>query len=83
MRIKNRVKKGIAVLLSSVLTFGMAAGIMPGSTLRAQAANVSISEPSITFYATKNQLMDGTFAPNADGTANNVGSTEMVYFGKR
>lgn len=79
MRIRNRVKKGIAVLLSSVLTFGMAAGIIPGSTLRAQAANVSISEPSITFYATKNQLMDGTFAPNADGTANNVGK---LVFGK-
>lgn len=79
MRIKNRVKKGIAVLLSSVLTFGMAAGIMPGSTLRAQAASVSISEPSITFYATKDQLMDGTFAPNADGTADNVGK---LAFGK-
>ena len=79
MRIRNRVKKGIAVLLSSVLTFGMAAGIIPGSTLRAQAANVSISEPSITFYATKDQLMDGTFAPNADGTANNVGK---LVFGK-
>lgn len=79
MRIRNRVKKGIAVLLSSVLTFGMAAGIIPGSTLRAKAANVSISEPSITFYATKDQLMDGTFAPNADGTANNVGK---LVFGK-
>ncbi|MFR0783256.1 MAG: hypothetical protein ACLSHP_10085 [Coprococcus sp.] len=37
MRIRNGVKKGIAVLLSSVLTFGMATGIIPGSTLRAQA----------------------------------------------
>ncbi|MFR0783255.1 MAG: hypothetical protein ACLSHP_10080 [Coprococcus sp.] len=42
-------------------------------------ANVSISEPSITFLCDKDQLMDGTFAPNADGTANNVGK---LVFGK-
>lgn len=29
--------------------------------------------PSVTTYATKEQLMDGTFAPNANGTANNIG----------
>ena len=35
--------------------------------------------PSVSAYATKTQLMDGTFAPNADGTAENIGK---LVFGK-
>ena len=38
------------------------------------------TEPSVTAYATKEQLMDGTFAPNADGTAVNIGK---IVFGKK
>ena len=36
-------------------------------------------QPSVTAYATKEQLMDGTFAPKSDGTADNTGKLE---FGK-
>lgn len=36
--------------------------------------------PSVSAYATKAQLMDGTFAPDADGTANNIGK---LMFGKK
>lgn len=36
--------------------------------------------PSVSAYATKAQLMDDTFAPNADGTANNIGK---LMFGKK
>ena len=39
----------------------------------------SVFAPSVTAYATKEQLMDGTFAPNAGGTANNIG---RLVFGK-
>ncbi|MDD5824067.1 MAG: ubiquitin-like protein [Firmicutes bacterium] len=35
--------------------------------------------PSVSSYATKAQLMGNTFAPNADGTANNIGK---LVFGK-
>ena len=35
--------------------------------------------PSVSAYATKTQLMDSTFAPNADGTAVNYGK---IVFGK-
>ena len=40
----------------------------------------SVFAPSVTAYATKEQLMDGTFAPNANGTANNIGK---LVFGKK
>ena len=33
--VHNKIKKGIGILLSSVLTFGMAAGIIPGGVLKA------------------------------------------------
>lgn len=77
MRVKHRIKKGIAVVLSGTLMFGMAAGIMPGRALHVQAATTN--EPSVTAYATKAQLMDGTFAPDDNGTASNIG---MLAFGK-
>lgn len=36
-------------------------------------------EPDVTVYATKEQLMDGTFAPDSDGVAKNIGK---IVFGK-
>ena len=63
MRKRNQMKKGIAALLSGVLAFGMTAGVIPGfegSKLSVQAATGI--EPSVTAYATKQQMMDGTFA---------------------
>ena len=44
---------------------------MPHSVSKVQAAAGS-KEPSVTAYATKEQLMDSTFAPNSDGKADNT-----------
>lgn len=81
MRKRNQMKKGIAALLSGVLAFGMTAGVIPGfgdSMQSVWAAN-GIA-PSVTAYATKEQMMDGTFATDwRSGTAANVG---VLAFGK-
>ena len=70
---KKRMSKGIAKILSGLLVFGMVAGIVlavPGGTVHAKAADVS--EPGVTVYATKEQLMTA-FTPDASGTNTNVG----------
>ncbi len=75
MKIQRKTKKRIAALLSGVLVLGMIAGAistLPVKTLQVQAA-IGSNEPSVTAFATKAQLMDDTFAPNEDGTANNIG----------
>lgn len=79
----HSVKGRIVGLLSGVLTFGMAAGIIPGggteTVLNVQAAE-AISEPSVTDYATKTQLMDDTFKPDyGTGIGTNIGK---LIFGK-
>ena len=90
MRVRKRmqrrhhsVKGRIVGLLSGVLTFGMAAGLYPGggteAVLNVQAAE-AISEPSVTDYATKEQLMDDTFKPDyGTGIGTNIGK---LIFGK-
>ena len=90
MRVRKRmqrrhhsVKGRIVGLLSGVLTFGMAAGLYPGggteAVLNVQAAE-AISEPSVTDYATKKQLMDDTFKPDyGTGIGANIGK---LIFGK-
>ena len=90
MRVRKRMQrrhhsaKGrIVGLLSGVLTFGMAAGIIPGggteTVLNVQAAE-AINEPSVTDYATKKQLMDDTFKPDyGTGIGTNIGK---LIFGK-
>lgn len=90
MRVRKRMQrrhhsaKGrIVGLLSGVLTFGMAAGLYPGggteTVLNVQAAE-AISEPSVTDYATKEQLMDDTFKPDyGTGIGTNIGK---LIFGK-
>ena len=70
---KKRMSKGIAKILSGLLVFGMVAGLVPavpGGTVHAKAADVS--EPGVTVYATKEQLMTA-FTPDASGTNTNVG----------
>ena len=62
MRKRNQMKKGIAALLSGVLAFGMTAGVIPGFEDSMQSVRAATSEPSVTAYATKQQMMDGTFA---------------------
>lgn len=63
-------------ILSIMLTICMIVTLMP--TMVYADENTS-AEPSVSTYATKDQLMDGTFAPNADGIANNIGK---LVFGK-
>lgn len=87
MRVRKRmqrryhsVKGRIVGLLSGVLTFGMAAGIIPGGTetvLNVQAAE-AINEPSVTDYATKEQLMSA-FKTDNNGVGQNIGK---LIFGK-
>lgn len=62
-RLKHNFKKGMAF----VLTFAMIAGLVPAMSGRAntvQAATGSGTEPSVTAYATKDQLMTA-FTPDA------------------
>ena len=81
MRKRNQMKKGIAALLSGVLAFGMTAGVIPGFEGSKQSVQAATGiEPSVTAYATKEQMMDGTFATDwRSGTAANVG---VLEFGK-
>ena len=77
-KLKHNFKKGMAFVLS----LAMVAGLIPamsGGANTVQAATGSGTEPSVSAYATKTQLMDGTFAPNANGTAENYGK---LVFGK-
>lgn len=79
MKKKNRIKKGIAAMLTGVLAFSMTAGIMPGNVLRVQAADTG-SKPETVYYATKDELMDGTFAPDENGKAKKIAK---LQFGNR
>ena len=77
-RLKHNFKKGMAF----VLTFAMIAGLVPAMSGRAntvQAATGSGTEPSVTAYATKDQLMTA-FTPDANGTATTKGK---LVFGKK
>ena len=76
-RLKHNFKKGMAF----VLTFAMIAGLVPamsGGANTVQAATGSGTEPSVTAYATKDQLMTA-FTPDANGTATTKGK---LVFGK-
>ena len=80
MRKRNQMKKGIAALLSGVLAFGMTVGVIPGFEDSMQSVRAATSKPSVTAYATKQQMMDGIFATmNNNGTATNIG---VLEFGK-
>ena len=77
-RLKHNFKKGMAF----VLTFAMIAGLVPamsGGANKVQAASGSGTEPSVTAYATKDQLMTA-FTPDANGTATTKGK---LVFGKK
>ena len=68
MGIHKRVKKAMTTLLSGVLTFGMVAGVIPAvpeDRLQVQAATGK--EPSMTAYATKEQLMNETYKDSSSG----------------
>ena len=78
MKKRRKLRKGLAMLLSLAMVAGLVPA-MSGGAIKVQAASGSGTEPSVSAYATKTQLMDGTFAPNADGTAVNIGK---LAFGK-
>ena len=78
-RLKHDFKKGMAFVLSLAMVAGLVSA-MSGGANKVQAAPVSGTEPSVSAYATKTQLTDGTFAPNAEGTADNYGK---IVFGKK
>ena len=68
--------------MAFVLTFAMIAGLVPamsGGANTVQAATGSGTEPSVTAYATKDQLMTA-FTPDANGTATTKGK---LVFGKK
>ena len=77
-RLKHNFKKGMAFVLSLAMVAGLVPA-MSGGANKVQAAPGSGTEPSVSAYATKEQLMDDTFAPKADGTAENYGK---IVFGK-
>ena len=77
MKLEHNFKKGMAL----VLTLVMAAGLVPAMSDGAdtvQAATGTGKEPSVTAYATKDQLMTA-FTPDANGTATTKGK---LVFGK-
>ena len=78
-RLKHNFKKEMAFVLSLVMVAGLVPA-MSGGANKVQAASGSGTEPSVSAYATKTQLMDGTFAPKKDGTAVNYGK---IVFGKK
>ena len=76
--IRARFKKGTAVALTAVLLAGLVPAL-PGTAVSVKAADNTTKSPSVSTYATKDQLMDGTFAPNSSGEATNIGK---LVFGK-
>ncbi len=76
--IRERFKKGTAVALTAALLAGLVPAL-PGATVSVKAADGTTKSPSVSTYATKDQLMDGTFKPNSKGTAETVGK---LVFGK-
>lgn len=75
MKMKKKIKRGIAALSAAIMFLGLLP-LTPDNTITVQAAG---NEPSLAAYASKDQLMDNTFAPNADGTASNICK---IAFGK-
>lgn len=80
MKKRRYLKKGLAILLTAAMVAGLVP-TMSGGAVEVQAAteNGTGSTPSVTAYATKAQLMDGTFAPDSDGNATTIAK---LVFGK-
>lgn len=76
--LKSRLKKGMVFALSLAMAAGLAPA-MSGGADTVQAAE-GAAEPEVSLYATKNQMMDDTFKPGADG---NTTSTGKLAFGNK
>ena len=77
MKLKHNFKKGMAFVLSLAMVAGLVPA-MSGGANTVQAATGSGTKPSVTAYATKDQLMTA-FTPDANGTATTKGK---LVFGK-
>ena len=76
-RWKHIFKKGMAFVLSLAMVAGLVPA-MSGGANTVQAATGSGTEPSVTAYATKDQLMTA-FNPDSNGDATTIGK---LVFGK-
>ena len=76
-RWKHVSKKGMAFVLSLAMVAGLVLA-MSGGANTVQAATGSGTEPSVTAYATKDQLMTA-FNPDSNGDATTIGK---LVFGK-
>ena len=75
---KAKRKKLGSRILSFVLTATLVVGLVPGNVLTASAEESSATAPSVTAFATPEQLMSSdNFALHTDYT----GGTQKVYFG--
>ena len=75
MKKHNILKKGMAMALSLAMVIGLDPSFAWNLTT-VHAADGS-SKPGVSAYAAKAQLMDGTFAPDADGNATNIGKIKL------
>ena len=76
-KLKHIFKKGMAFVLSLAMVAGLVLA-MSGGANTVQAATGSGTEPSVTAYATKDQLMTA-FNPDSNGDATTIGK---LVFGK-
>lgn len=75
MKKHNILKKGMAMALSLAMVIGLDPSFACNLTT-VHAAEAS-SEPGVSAYAAKEQLMDNTFAPDAVGNATNIGKIKL------
>lgn len=76
-KLKHNFQKGMAFVLSLAMVAGLVPA-MSGGANTVQAATGSGTEPSVTAYATKDQLMTA-FNPDSNGDATTIGK---LVFGK-
>ena len=77
MKLKHNFKKGMAFVLSLAMVAGLVPA-MSGGANTVQAATGTGTEPSVSAYATKDQLMTA-FNPDSNGNATTIG---RLVFGK-
>ena len=77
MKLKHNFKKGMALVLSLVMAVGLVPA-MSGGADTVQAATGTGTAPSVTAFATKDQLMKA-FNPDSNGNATTIG---RLVFGK-
>ena len=77
MKLKHNFKKGMAFVLSLAMVAGLVPA-MSGGANKVQAATGTGTEPSVSAYATKDQLMTA-FNPDSNGNATTIG---RLVFGK-